>query len=120
MLFKYINKNIIAFVRVLSVVLISSAVGLELANIYATLTDTVMPNIPILVFWIGRFAMTTHLIEAFVAAFLAPSRNKRPIQYGTYTFFVGTVGLLELFEPQNDLEQLSGDGYDTKIVTNRF
>jgi len=42
--------------------------------------------------------MTCHFIEAIVAAFYAPSRKKMPIRYATYTFFVGTIGLLELFD----------------------
>ncbi|WP_017747601.1 hypothetical protein [Scytonema hofmannii] len=48
------------------------------------------------VFLVERFAVTIHFIEGIIAAFYAPSRKKVPIQYGTYTFFVGTVGLLEL------------------------
>jgi Domain of unknown function (DUF4499) len=51
-----------------------------------------------LLLWVGSFAITVHLIEAVIAAFYASSRNKNPIKYGIYTFFVGTVGLLELFD----------------------
>ncbi|WP_407891284.1 hypothetical protein [Scytonema sp. NUACC26] len=54
------------------------------------------------VFWIERFAVTIHFVEGVIAAFYAPSRKKLPIQYGTYTFFVGTVGLLELFAKEDD------------------
>ncbi len=46
--------------------------------------------------------MASHFIEAIIAAFYAPSRKKMPIQYATYTFFVGTIGLLELFDQQDD------------------
>ncbi len=98
MIFKYVDKNVIVFVKLLSIVFIANAIGLELCNIYAALTDAVMLNIPRQIFWFGRFAMTTHLIEAMVATFYAPSRNKARIQCSIYTFFVGTVGLLELFE----------------------
>jgi len=101
MIFKYIDKNVIVFVKLLSIIFIANAIGLELCNIYAALTDTIMLNIPMPIFWLGRFAMTAHLVEAIIAAFYAPSRNKIIIQYSIYTFFVGTVGLLELFEPQD-------------------
>jgi hypothetical protein len=76
MIFKYVDKNVIVFVKLLSIIFIANAIGLELCNIYAALTDAVMPNIPMPIFWFGRFAMTTHLIEAVIAAFYAPSRNK--------------------------------------------
>lgn len=46
--------------------------------------------------------MTSHFIESIIAAFYAPSRKKMPIKYATYTFFVGTIGLLELFDQQDD------------------
>ncbi|MEQ9357174.1 MAG: hypothetical protein RIG63_18605 [Coleofasciculus chthonoplastes F3-SA18-01] len=41
-------------------------------------------------------------MEAIIAAVYAPSRQKTPIVYGTYTFFVGTVGLLELFDQEDE------------------
>jgi hypothetical protein len=43
-----------------------------------------------------------HFVEAIIAAVYAPSRQKTPIVYATYTFFVGTVGLLELFDQQDE------------------
>jgi len=43
-----------------------------------------------------------HLVEAIIAAAYAPSRQKKPIVYATYTFFVGTVGLLELFDQEDE------------------
>ncbi|NMG18545.1 hypothetical protein [Brasilonema bromeliae] len=98
----YQNNNIFTFVKVLSTVLITSAIGLELWNIYAVLTHTKVPSSLNPVFWIERFAVTIHFLEAVVAAFFAPSRKKTPLKYGTYTFFVGTIGLLELFNKEDD------------------
>lgn len=85
-------------IKVVSVVLISSAIGLELGNIYAFITNNQIPNFLHPVLWIGRFAVTVHFIEAIIAVFYARSRKNMPIQYGIYTFFVGTVGLVELLE----------------------
>jgi len=48
-----------------------------------------------IIFGIERFALISHLLEAAIAAFSVKPKNQ--ISYETYTFFVGTVGLLELF-----------------------
>ncbi len=89
-------------IKIISIVLITSAIGLELWNIYALLNNSKLPSSLNPIFGIERFAITIHFIEGVIAAVYAPSRKKMPIKYGTYTFFVGTVGLLELFEKQDD------------------
>ncbi len=89
-------------IKIISIVLITSAIGLELWNVYALLNNSKLPSSLNPIFWIERFAITIHFIEGVIAAAYAPSRKKMPIKYGTYTFFVGTVGLLELFEKQDD------------------
>jgi hypothetical protein len=99
---KFINRKIFHIVKVISTLLITSAIGLESWNIYAVLTNNNLPSSLNPIFWIERFAITSHFIESIIAAFYAPSKNKRPIQYATYTFFVGTIGLLELFDQEND------------------
>ena len=91
------KKTVSAWIKVISIVLITGAIALESWNLYAGFTHLHVPISLTPVFWVERFAVTAHLIEGALAVFLAPSRNKLPLQYGTYTFFVGTVGLLELF-----------------------
>ncbi|MEC4882970.1 MAG: hypothetical protein SAL70_16775 [Scytonema sp. PMC 1070.18] len=94
-------KNIFSnFVKILSTVLITSAIGLEGWNIYAIITNNNIPSSLTPIFWGGRFIMLSHFIEGAIAAFYAPSKKKMPIKYGAYTFFVGTVGLLELFKKE--------------------
>ncbi len=95
---KSTKRRFFTLIKVISVVLIASAIGLESWNTYALLTNSKIPSSLNPVFWIERFAITIHLVEGVIAASYAPSRKKRPIKYGTYTFFVGTVGLLELFD----------------------
>lgn len=92
------KKRFFTIIKFISVFLIASALGLELWNVHALLTNSKMPSSLSPIFWIERFAIAIHLVEGVIAASYAPSRNKRPIKYGTYTFFVGTVGLLELFD----------------------
>ncbi|OUL26518.1 hypothetical protein [Nostoc sp. 106C] len=97
----YIKEKISPIIKVISTVLIASAIGLELWNVYAVTNNIQVPSSLNPIFWIERFAVSCHLIEAVIAAFYAPSRKKMPIQYATYTFFVGTVGLLELFDKKD-------------------
>ncbi len=99
---KFIKKKIYTFVKIISTVLITSAIGLELWNIYAVITNINVPSSLNPIFWIERFAIMSHFIESIIAAFYAPSRQKMPIKYATYTFFVGTIGLLELFDRQDE------------------
>ncbi len=96
------KKKIFNAIKVISTSLISGAIALELWNIYALFSDLSVPTILEPVFWLGRIAVTIHLVEAIIAAAYAPSRQKTPIVYGTYTFFVGTVGLLELFDQEDE------------------
>ncbi|MHC5733991.1 hypothetical protein [Nostoc sp.] len=100
--FKLIKRNIYTFVKIISTVLITSAIGLESWNIYAVINNINVPSSLNPIFWIERFAIMSHFIESIIAAFYAPSRQKMPVKYATYTFFVGTIGLLELFDRQDE------------------
>ncbi|NEP56043.1 MAG: hypothetical protein F6K31_03330 [Symploca sp. SIO2G7] len=91
-------KYVVFFIKVISVLLISSGIGLELGNTYTILTHSHTPSIAEFIFWIERLAISAHLVEGAIAVYYAPTKNKIPIIYGTYTFFVGTIGLLELFD----------------------
>ena len=96
------QKKVFPLIKIISIALISSAIGLALWNIYTTLNHGALPNSLNLVFLFGCFAMAIHAIEAVAVAAYAPSKKKPPIQYGIYTFFVGTVGVLELFDQDID------------------
>jgi hypothetical protein len=91
-------------IKCLSIFLMTGAIGLELWNLNAVITQAPVPPFLGPIFWIERFAVGVHLIEAVVAAIYAPRQQKSPLPYGIYTFFVGTIGLLELF----DLAQITG------------
>ena len=97
MIQKETKRRYYTLIKVISVVLIASAIGLELANAYALLTNSKLPSSLNPIFWVERFAVAIHFVEGVIAASYAPSRKKMPIKYGTYTFFVGAVGLLELY-----------------------
>jgi hypothetical protein len=98
-----ISNRLRNFVKVLACVVISGALGLELWNILAQ--GSLYTDWPIF-FGFGRFALIGHGIEAVIAIFYAPGKGKAPLSYGIYTFFVGTVGLVELFQlSQEQLDQ---------------
>lgn len=90
------EKNFSRLIKVLSPLLITGALSLEVWNLYAALVHhSPLPGLTFF-FGVGRFALISHGIEAIIAAIYAPSRQRSPLVYGIYTFFVGTVGLVEL------------------------
>ena len=90
-----VSHRLINIVKVLACIVISGALGLELWNI--VLHDSLYSDWP-MVFWFGRFALISHGIEAIAALFYASTKEKQPLGYGLYIFFVGTIGLIELFQ----------------------
>lgn len=93
------NKiKILNLVKIMSSILIVSAICLELLNIYLVLHNSHILSIINPLFGIERLAIAIHLVEGIIAAYYADSREENPIKYGTYTFFVGTIGLVELFK----------------------
>ena len=92
-----ILKTLATMIKIISTIFISGAIAWELGNIYAVMNNISIPSSLNFIFWIERFAMTAHLIEAVIAAFYAPKKQKTPIKYAIYTFFVGTIALIELF-----------------------
>lgn len=90
------KKNLFA-IKTISTVLMIGALSLELWNIYAVLNQLQIPASIKPIFWIERVAVAVHFIEAIIAAFNAGSKDKIWYKYGVYTFFVGTIGLMELF-----------------------
>lgn len=93
------NKNFNR-IKLFSTLLITSALGLELTNLYAERVHHVSIQGLDVIFALERFALVAHSIEGIIAAVYAPSRTYSPLKYGIYTFFVGTVGLIELFRQQ--------------------
>lgn len=91
-------KKFYPIIKVLSPILICAAISVEIWTLYALQTGGPLPPLPIGLLWFGRFALTAHAVEGVVASLVAKSREQSPIPYGLYTFFVGTVGLLELLE----------------------
>lgn len=84
-------------IKRLSIILITSAIGLELWHLAAVLSQSKIPTPLHPIFWVERFALVIHGIEGAIAMVYAPRKQQVPIPYGVYTFFAGTIALLELF-----------------------
>lgn len=95
---KDIKKKLFTIIKFISIPLITSAIGLEIWNIQIVTTNNQLPSILTPALIIAHIALSAHFVEGIIVAFYAPSQNQHPLKYGTYTFFVGTVGLLELWE----------------------
>jgi hypothetical protein len=80
-------------VKLLSIILISAFPALELWH-------RLVSPLPWWLLGFIRFAVMAHGIEALVAAYFAPRKNRQPLNYAIYTFLVGTVALAELFTPE--------------------
>jgi len=94
-------KFLLTTIKIISTILIVGVLGLELRNLYAVQSQMTPFELPFPLLWIGRFALVAHFLEGIVAFIYAPSRKQSAIASGIYTFFVGTVGLVELFELQS-------------------
>ena len=91
-----ISDRLLNPVKVFSSVLVAGALGLELWNILAG--GSLFSDWK-LVFYLGRLVLVSHGLEAVIAVVYAGSKGQSPVVTGIYTFFVGTVGLMELFQP---------------------
>ncbi|XWK89060.1 MAG: hypothetical protein U7127_03035 [Phormidium sp.] len=100
------KKKLVSLLKVISPVVMVAAIALELWNLEARLSHGQFPSSLMLILGLGHLAIGVHLIEAVVAAIYAPAKQHKPIQYAIYTFFVGTVGLVELFESDATTSEL--------------
>lgn len=92
------KQKLFTIIKFISIPLITAGIGLEIWNIETITTSHQLPTVlnPVLI--LAHIALAAHFIEGIIAAFYAPAKNHNPIKYAVYTFFVGTVGLLELWE----------------------
>lgn len=95
---KPIKQKLFTIIKFISIPLITAGMGLEIWNIETITTNNQLPTILTPVLILAHIALSAHFIEGVIAAIYAPAKNHNPIKYAIYTFFVGTVGLLELWE----------------------
>ena len=101
------RQKLFDLIKIASTTLITCALGLEIWYVSLKLTDSSLPNKLYPVLWLGSLALVAHFIEGAIAAWQAKAQNKRPLNYGIYTFFVGFVGLWELREKTSQPERLN-------------
>ncbi|MEL6437932.1 MAG: hypothetical protein AAFQ80_01570 [Cyanobacteria bacterium J06621_8] len=91
------KSQINQFIKILSTILITGALSLDCWNIYLQQHGQSLPPGLSSIFWLGNISLSAHVVEGIIAAIKAPACDRNPLRYGIYTFFVGYVGLQELF-----------------------
>ena len=76
----------------------TAAIILQLFYLYAVLNAQQIPKAIEIIIWIAGLAVFIHLIEGILAFVFTFSQPKNSLRYAIYTFFTGTISLLELFE----------------------
>lgn len=92
-----IHPQLLLSIKILSTVLIGGAIALEGWNFYSQFAHHPLPSLLQPLQWLGRIALVSHLIEGIIAGVYTASSKKTALQAGVYTFFTGTLGLLELW-----------------------
>lgn len=98
------KQKFIKSIKIISSILITGALGLDIWYLSYLFSDRIIPNILYPILWIANIALVIHLIAGLIAAFKASSFQKSFFTYGIYTFFVGFVGLWELHQIHPDPE----------------
>lgn len=111
------KRIVFLLIKCFSIVLMTGAIGLELWHLQSVVTQSQPPVVPLVVFWIARFALIIHGAEGIIAAGYATRRQRSPIFHAIYTFFVGTVGLVELFSSDTTMDTNIDTTMDTKMDT---
>jgi hypothetical protein len=93
-----VYQGVLTAIKILSMGLIVSILGLELWNLgIPGVNPHPIPSLGSPLLTMGRVVVALHGIEGIIAAVWAGTRQKNPLTYGVYTFFVGFVGLVELW-----------------------
>lgn len=95
-----INPVWIKLIKVISPILMSCAIVLDIAIAYRWLHAVEIPQGYMTLGAIGSVALGAHFLEGIIAGVMAWQRQRNPFFFGVYTFFVGTVAFLELREIQ--------------------
>jgi hypothetical protein len=91
---------IIKSVKFIAPILMLAAIALEGNFIYLYLNHQEIPKFLIASVIISTLIIVSHGIEGVIAGFIAKGKEKNPLLYGIYTFFIGTIALYELFESE--------------------
>lgn len=92
---------IIKIIKLLSPILMLGFLVLDSDFIYLYFNHREIPSLVKILTIMGTLILIIHLMEAIIAGFLAKDKEENPLNYGIYTFFIGTIGLFELLEKEN-------------------
>lgn len=88
--------HLLILMKVISTVLIISAIALELGEFYVFSSEKIYPPFIPLILMISRGALLVHFLEGLIGSIYDFFRGKNWLKSGIYVFFTGTVGLVEL------------------------
>lgn len=74
------------------------AIGVEINNFYPLIPEITTLGFFRVITWLAAIALISHLIEGIIAAIVAYRKGLNPLKTGIYTFFTGTVGLVEVLK----------------------
>ena len=94
------QQKLIKSIKIISSILITGALGLDIWYLYSRFTEQMIPNILYPVLWIANIALIIHLTAGIIAAFKANTFGKNFFTYGIYTF------LLDLLDYGNCIKYL--------------
>ncbi len=96
------KATIFAAIKVVSSILMSGAIVLQAWDLTLGIDWAALPGWFYGAFWYARCAAAIHLVEGIAAAVWVTKRPEhQSLSYGIYTFFVGTVGLQELWDTRS-------------------
>lgn len=87
-----------SLIKVTSIIVVTVAIALDLVDFYLSSQQATLASNLNFWLWVGNIILFAHAIEVAIAVPKARFQGKNPIFYGIYTFFVGFVGLKELFQ----------------------
>ena len=93
---------LVHLIKCLSIVLMAGAITLELWHFQGVVAGSQQSVIPPVVSEMARFGLAVHGLEGILAAVYAKRQQRSPFFYAIYTFFVGTVGFIELCRRNRD------------------
>lgn len=85
-------------IKIISTIAIAIALGLEAWNLSLQMISESLPANLNSLFWLGTIMLIAHGIEGLIGAIKANLLDRNSLKYGIYIFFVGFIGLQELFE----------------------
>lgn len=85
-------------IKISSIVVIITALGLEIANFLPLAPEITTLSWFKIGIWLAAIPLVSHLVEAIIGVIYAYRQGLNPLKTAIYIFFTGTVGLVEILK----------------------